>query len=438
MASFGSGFATGFLNQLSSGMENKRKYEMETQRDLDKIAMNNIFETARDFQKTYPKSVGEVRKKHERFVTAMQLTNNNQAAAEAIASDPDLKLNDYDKIREMAIAYKGQEGYVSSIPKDTQAQLDALNARVQSTFTQAQKYMDRSKAFKRSGMESPFQQPELDKTPLTEAGVRPAMMIPPKDKDDEYKKFIISHADRFANPAAAMGAFNSLRDKEGLPPIPMDQASRVFAGVTFGKNNKNYEDDPKFQAMLEQVRNTNPGMSPDDVKKIAVNSYTRMDRNFMQVGDERYNKLQAQIAMHVASLGKVDFVVDPATGQPHFAFGAKMNGMEAQVAKAMEEAQDGFRNDIMMGKEPRPFTYYANGAARRNGFLSDPKTTEQPPVQPAPTPVDRTQQESRAGRAGVNATPQTQHPAPQMAPPTNPAPTPGQPINYDANGKRIP
>lgn len=418
MAGAAMGFATGFLNQVSSGIENKRKYEMETQRDLDKIAMNNIFETARDFQKNYSKSVADIRKKNERFATAMQLTGNNQAAAEAIAADPDIKLHDFDKISEIATTMKGPEGYTSSIPKDTQAQLDALNARVNQTFTQAQKYMDKSRAFKKSGMTSPFEQPTLETSIGVEAGTRPTMTIPPKNKDDDYKKFILTHADRFANPAAAMGFYNSLRDKDGLPAIPIDQAGRVFAGVTFGKDTKNYEDDPKFKAMLDQVKATNPGMAPEDIKKIAVNSYTRLDRNGMQVGDNNYSRLQAQIAMHVASLGKVDFVVDPTTGQPRFSFGAKMNGLEAQVAQAMEDAQNAFRNDVIMGKEPQPFTYYANGAARKNGFLTAPgKSGEQPPA-PTPSP-DVTQQQSRAQRAGVG--PQTQHPAPQGVPPAAPA-----------------
>ena len=427
---FLSGFAQGFMNQVSSGIENENKARLEKERDFDRIATTNIFETAREFQKENARVTADLKKKAERFNAFLPFVGNNEAAAEALANS-DTHTGDMEKILEIGGRFTGVKDYKSTLPQQMQDQLKKQQDLTRSAIDKANGMIPKgSKA-------TPFEHP--DYSPME---VRPSTLPPqPMGASNKVTSQIVSHivnnSKAYDDISEAVVAYK-LQLKAAAPhaPMPSDQEiAGMFQGMKFGGAGRpDPADSRKLEEWKKYHQTNNPEKSPAEIEQMARGSHLGAQPKLDPTSNDSLKKsFLPLVDPIIAAFGKATYTQDVyGNGQMTFP-GNMKEGDQEKLIKARGYAMGAFKKDMQDKKPSKDATEYAYWGLRRSGYWSEEKyryemealeasnAGAEEPARPA-DPKKKT-------KVGDKLTP---GPAAQQAPAAA-APE----IAYDANGKRI-
>lgn len=376
MASFLKGFAKGFMDTKSQGMEDEAKNNLAIERDRDRILTENILRTASEFHKNYPKAVADTRKTFERYQTALQLTGGNQAAAEAIAKDHDLKLNDFDRIIPIMDAFKSQKDYKSTIPDETKAQYETLHGQGLKASEEANRLLASSRQLK--GKLQPFEMPALNPQTYTVQN-RPTIQLPQNDPTFKAQEFVLNKPDRFGTMDAAIGFVNARREDAGLPPLNHQQGAKLFSGMEFG----NVQDTKRLQQAKQLA--ASEGLSGPALERRALEISLGQAPRGIALGLSDHRALQKAVTEDVYRVAGATWVRDPNSPDPNaWTFKFADPSRQERATQASVTAQRMLEFDLLRNERPKPIMEYAYAAAVHHKLIKD--SEDVPVMAPIPNP----------------------------------------------------
>ena len=374
MASFLQGFTKGFMDTKSQGMEDETKNNLAIERDRDRILTENILRTATEFHKNYPKAVADTKKTFDRYQTALQLTGGNQAAAEAIAKDHDLRLNDFDRIVPIMDAFKGQKDYKSTIPQETKEQYEALHGQGSKASAEANRLLAGSKQLK--SKLQPFEMPALNPGTYTVQN-RPTIEIPRANPALKAQEFILTHPNRFASTEAAVGFVNSRREEAGLPPLGMQEGSKLFQGIQFGA-----VEDNKRLTQAKQLA-ASEGLNGPALERRALEISLGQAPRGIAIGGSDHRALQKAVTEDVNRIAGAQWIRDPNSPDPNaFTFKFADPAIQERAFAASVTAQKMLEFDLMSSERPKPTSQYAYSAAVHHKLTKE--NADVPVLKPIP------------------------------------------------------
>lgn len=391
MASFLGGFAKGFMDTYSQGNEDRIKNDQAIERDRDRIITEGIVRNAIEMQKNLPKALADTRKTFERYQTVLQFTGGRQDVAEAIAKDPDIKLNDFNRIREIMDSYKDMPGgadYKSSIPSSTQSEYEKQIGGAQTAFEQANKLLAGSRNLK--DKVPPFMAPEL-KPESFAVQARPNITLPKPDPTMQTQKWISEHPQNFANAEAAARQVNAVRQMAGYPPLELNKAAAAFDGVTFGKPEENMR--MKQALDLAGIEGHTGQAQRQRALEIVLNTAPKELTN----GGPAHLAMQKEISNRTMQIAGATQVPDPLGPPGSFTFKFAKPEQQALAALTDTDAQNALATDLALGKRPQPVMAYVYAAAV-NRRLIDPAKAPAPmaPLREDVAPQQQAQQPNPA------------------------------------------
>lgn len=365
---FASGFAQGFMNTVSSGIENENKNRLEKERDFDRIATTNIFETAREFQKENARVTSDLKKKAERFHSFLPIVNGNEAAAEALANS-DTHTSDLDKISEMYSKFATTQGYKSNLPQQMQEQLKRQQDLTRGAIDRANGMIPKS------SKATPFDHP--DYSPME---VRPST-LPPQIPGASNKvtgsiiQHIVTNSKSYDDINEAVTAYK-LQLKAVAPhaPMPSDQEIvGMFQGMKFGGAGR---PDPAEQRRIDMATQyyIKEGLSPEEAKHKAVGAFIGAQPKMDPTSNESLKKsFLPLVDPIIAAFGKATYTQNQY-GEGQMTFPGNMKeGDQEKLIKARGYAIGAFKKDMQDKKPSRDATEYAYWGLRRSGYWNEEK-----------------------------------------------------------------
>jgi len=370
---FASGFAQGFMNTVSSGIENENKNRLEKERDFDRIAATNIFETAKEYQKEHARVTSDLKKKAERFNAFLPFVNNNEAAAEALANS-DTHTGDIEKISEIGGRFMGVKDYKSPLLQQMQDQLKKQQDLTRGAIDKANGMIPKgSKA-------TPFEHPDYSPMEVRQSTLPPQQFGASNKVTSQIVSHIVNNSRAYDDINEAVTAYK-VQFKAAAPhaPMPSDQEIiGMFQGMKFGGAGKpDPAEQRKLDMTIEYVRRDNPNLSEEEVRhkaqgmmlgmqpKLDPTSHESLKKNFLPLVDPI-----------IAAFGKAQYTIDPY-GNSQMAFVGVMQGDTEKLIKARGYAMGAFRADMKNKKTSRLPQEYAYYGLWKSGYWDKGKTPEE-------------------------------------------------------------